>query len=413
VSTLLSRRAGPADPGAAHALFREARRRRRRRRLAGATAAVLTAAAAVLFAVLGTGGPPGRGNGRAEPAPAGAAPVTTSRVTAVWYDGVHLRVGSIQPGGGVTQRVAAEVNADTLPLVPAGGRVYWVDQAGTFVPALGHWSEVVQYLDVTTGRVGTAGPGQTVFLSADGRDLFMAQTATSLTETPVAGGGAAKLLTLPDGWYLPGGDGLGDLVSGAGLATANGIVVQSQYGWDPGGSVLALWNPNRGRVIVVGRALSVIDAYTPPGARYSLLAWIPAGCRLPGNCPVKVTNTATLSTRTVRSPLPGGFAMGGTFSPGGTSLAVFLNAGTGQAARLALVDPVTGAVRVVPAPRLELGMDIAWARWLPDGARLIVGAGAGSAYLVDAVTRSAEPLVAGHDNTDGLNYTIAIVSPRR
>ena len=413
MSTLQARRAAPADPGAAYVLFREARRRRRRRRLAGTTAVVLTATAAVLFAVLGTGGPSGRENGTrgtAGSASAGAAPAALSRVTAVWYDGTHLRVGSIQPGGGVTQRVAAEVNADTLPLVSAGGRVYWVDQAGTFVPALGRWSEVVQYLDVSTGRVGTAGSGQTVFLSADGRDLFMSQTATSLMETPVSPGGVARPLTLPDGWYLPGGDGLADLVSGAGLATANGIVVQSRDGWDPGGSVLALWNPDRGRVVVIGRALAVIDAYTAPGARYSLLAWIPAACRLPGNCPVKITNTATLSTRTVRSPLPGGFAMGGAFSPAGTRLAVFLNAGTGRAARLALVDPVTGAVRVVPAPALELGMDIAWARWLPDGRRLIVGAGAGAAYLVDAVTLSAEPLVTGRDDTDGPNYTTAIVS---
>jgi len=41
-----------------------------------------------------------------------------------------------------------------------------------------------------------------------------------------------------------------------------------------------------------------------------------------------------------------------------------------------------------------------------------VGAGAGSAYLVDAVTLSAKPLVAGRDDTDGPNYTTAIV-PRR
>ncbi len=413
MSTLLARRSVSADSGAAQALFREAHRRRRRRRRAGTTAVVLTAAAAVLFAVTGTRGPSGHPNGQpgpGGPASAGAAPATPSPVTAVWYDGIHLRIGSIQPGGGVTQRVAAEVNADTLPLVAAGGRVYWVDQAGTFVPALGHWSEVVQYLDVSTGRVGTAGPGQTVFLSADGRELFMSQTAISLTETPVTPGGAARLLTLPDGWYLPGGDGLADLVTGVGLATTNGIVVQSRDGWDPGGSVLALWNPDSGRVVVIGRALAVIDAYTPPGARYSLLAWIPAPCRLPGNCPVTITNTATLSTRTVRSPLPGGFAMGGAFSPTGTRLAVFLNAGTGQAARLALVDPVTGAIRVAPAPALELGMDIAWARWLPDGARLIVGAG--SAYLVDAATGSAEPLATGRDNAAGPNYTTAIVPSR-
>jgi hypothetical protein len=41
-----------------------------------------------------------------------------------------------------------------------------------------------------------------------------------------------------------------------------------------------------------------------------------------------------------------------------------------------------------------------------------VGAGIGRAYLVDAVTRSAEPLVTGRDSTDSPNYTTAIVPPR-
>jgi hypothetical protein len=391
---------------AAQALFKEARRRRRRRRLAGTAVVALTATAAVLFAVTGHHAPFGSqsdGTG-----PAGAAPAGFSPVSAVWYDGTYLRTGSIRPDGIVAQRVVAAVDADPLPLVPAGERVYWVDQAGTFVPALGHWSQVVQYLDVATGQIGTAGPGQTVFLSADGRDLFMSQTAVSLTETRVTGG-LARALNLPPGWYLPGGDGLADLVSGAGLATANGIVVQSRDGWSPDGSVLAIWNPDSGPVAVIGRTVAVIDAYTPPGARDSLLAWIPAGCRLPGNCPLKITDTATLSTRTVRSPLPGGFAMGGSFSPDGTRLAVFLNAGSGQAARLALVDPVTGAIRVAARPALELGVDIAWARWLPGGAHLIAGAGAGGAYLVNAATLSAEPLVLARHNTDGPNYTTAVV----
>jgi hypothetical protein len=95
------------------------------------------------------------------------------------------------------------------------------------VPALGHWSQLVQFLDLATGEIGTAGPGQTVFASADGQYLFMSQTATSLTQTPVAGG-APRRFALPRGWYLPGGDGLPDLASGEGLATANGIIVQSR-----------------------------------------------------------------------------------------------------------------------------------------------------------------------------------------
>ena len=207
----------------------------------------------------------------------------------VWFDGTSLRVGYLQPGGAVSEHAVPEVNAHYLPLVPAGGRVYWVDPAGTFVPALGHWSQVVRYLDVATGTIGIAGAGQTVFLSADGRELFMSQTATTLTETPVTGPGAVRQLTLPRGWYLPGGDGLADLFSGAGLATANGIVVQSQPGPGPAGLVLALWNPARGQVTVIGRARGIIGAYTPPGARYSLLAlgadiawarWLPGGSSL-------------------------------------------------------------------------------------------------------------------------------------
>lgn len=145
----------------------------------------------------------------------------SSAPAAVWFDGTRLHVGAIHPGGRVTQSAGAEVDADLLPLVPAGGRVYWVDPAGTYVPALGHWSQVVQYLDMATGKIGTAGPGQTVFRSADGRYLLMSQTATSLSETPLSGG-APRQLTLPGGWYLPGGDGLPDVLSGAGLATANG-----------------------------------------------------------------------------------------------------------------------------------------------------------------------------------------------
>ena len=409
MSTKLVLPARPADLSAAQALFREARRRRRQRWLAGITMVLLIVTAVAVSTLTSTHRVPGRGAERT--GSAGAALAARSPAAAVWYDGVFLHVGYIHPGGDVTQRVVAEVNAAPLPLLPAGGRVYWVDPAGTFVPALGYWSEVVRYLDVATGRIGTAGPGQTVFLSADGRYLLMSQTATSLTETPVTAG-AARQLTLPRGWYLPGGDGLADVVSGAGVATANGIVVQSGPSWGPGGSVLAIWNPNSGRVTVIGRAVGVIGAYTPPGARYSLLAWLSASCGFPGSCALVITNTATLSSRTVRSPLPGGFALGGAFSPSGASrarLAVFLNAGSGNAARLALVDLATGAVRVAPRPRLVLGEDFAWARWLPDGAHLIVGPAADGSDLVDAATLAAEPLLVAHENSEDLDYTTAVV----
>jgi len=176
------------------------------------------------------------------------------------------------------------------------------------------------YLDVGTGRIGTAGAGQTVFLSADGRYLLMSQTETSLAETPVAGG-AARWLTLPRGWYLPGGDGLADVISGTGLGTADGVVVQSVPSLASPGATLALCNPAGRAVTVVGRAAAVLDD-TPRRARYSLLAWLPADCAPRAGCPVEITNTATRAVRTMRSPQPGGFAMGGAFSPDGSRLAL-------------------------------------------------------------------------------------------
>ena len=401
----MSVQVAPPAAGSVQALFKEARRRRRRRWLAGTAAVLVVAVAVAVSAVSWPGQPAGHGPGGVRPV--GPAQAVSSSVALVWFDGTSLRVGYLQPGGAVSEHAVAEVNAHYLPLVPAGGRVYWVDPAGTFVPALGHWSQVVRYLDVATGTIGIAGAGQTVFLSADGRDLFMSQTATTLTETPVTGPGAIRQLTLPRGWYLPGGDGLADLFSGAGLATANGIVVQSQPDPGPAGLVLALWNPARGRVTVIGRARGVIGAYTPPGARYSLLAWVPARC-----CALTVTNTETRSATTVHSPLPGGFALGGAFSPAspaGARLAVYLNAGSGASARLALVDLATGALRVVPGVRVALGPDIAWARWLPGGSSLIAQATTGSGYLVDAGTLAVRPLAVRGRGAVDVNFTAAVV----
>jgi hypothetical protein len=192
--------------GLARALFKEARRRRRRRWLTGMAVVLVASAAVAVSAVTWLHRAPGHRTGRA--GPAGMAMGARSSGTAVvWFGGIRLHVGYIQPGGRVIQRAGAEVNASLLPLVQAGGRVYWVDPAGAFVPSLGHWSQVVQYLDLATGKIGTAGPGQTVFTSPGGRYLFMSLTATSLTQTPVTGTRAPRQLNLPRGWYLPGGDG--------------------------------------------------------------------------------------------------------------------------------------------------------------------------------------------------------------
>jgi hypothetical protein len=392
------------------ALFREAHLRRRRRRLwlGGLALLVLVAvvAAGALTWVNRSPGPLAAGSHG--PGGAGGADQAGS-AAAVWVDDAsQLHLGLIGAGGLISQRVVGEANAASEPLVAAGRRVYWVDPAGAYVPSLGHWSQVVMMLNPRTGRITVAGAGQTVFISADRRYLLMSQTPTSLTQTPV-GGGRPRLLNLPRGWYLPGGNGLADPVAGQGLDAANGILVQSRE--SPGFRVrrIAVWNPRTGAVTVIGRARAVIDAYTPPGARYSLLAWLPAGCPSPGSCLVKITDTASGAVTTVRSPSPGGFATGGAFSPDGSSLAVFVNAPSARSARLALVDPATGWLRIARTPAMPLGIDYGWARWLPAGGRLIASTATGG-YLVKAATLGALPLRMPRGNGSGsVNYTAVVI----
>jgi hypothetical protein len=409
--------APPDLPEVTQALFAEARRRRRHRWLAGITAVLVASATVAAVTVIRLH----RASGQDADRPGTAAVAVTApspAVAAVWFDGTRLRFGDIYRDGRVTQRAGPEASADLLPLVAAGGRVYWVNPMGGAVPSQAWYPRVVQYLDRATGKTGTVAQGSAVFLSANGRDLLMAQLTGTLAEMPV-GGGTVRQLALPHGWYLPGGEGLAEF-GYSGLATANGIMVQSR---DSGGwrsAVFGLWNPGSHTVKVLGRGLAVIGAYTPPGARYSLLAWLPSVCRFPDNCLLKITNTATLATRTIRSPLPGGFAAGGAFSPDGTQLAVFpqtAQRGTAPGhARLALVDPRTGAMRVAPGPRIPLGQDIGWALWLPDGRHLIVGASAGN-DLVDAAALSAKPLLVARAhshtiaNSQAINFTAAILKP--
>jgi hypothetical protein len=75
-----------------------------------------------------------------------------------------------------------------------------------------------------------------------------------------------------------------------------------------------------------------------------------SGHRFPA-CPITITNTVTLVSRTLRSPPGDGFVLGGAFSPDGRHLAVFANDSPepgGQTAGLAIASTITGAVRLVP-----------------------------------------------------------------
>jgi hypothetical protein len=410
---------GPPAPGTAEALFAQARRRRRRRRLTGVVVILaLALSAAVAFAA--TRPDRARAGRDAGGARAGSGGAAGPAGWVAWVDynrRVHL--GDLATAA---QRVVATINANpAVPLVQAGGHLYfvggyWVNQAGTYVPASGNAPPVVQELNLATGTIRDVGPGQGVFPSSDGRHLFLAPTDTRLLELPARGSGTARALRLPRGWYLPYG--------GQGYGVAEGVLVQPDRTTRPR-TPLAVWNPTTGGLKVIGAGLSVLAAYTAPGGHDSLLAWQPVACA-GQNCPLKITNTATLATRTVHSPLRHGFAPGAAFSPHGTQLAVFASTTpdtTGPVAttgpvRLALVTTSTGAVRLSGSARLAGGCPPAWAAWLPDGRHLITG-GIQASYVVTAATLSARPLFfmpgTDHDieNSQDINYSAAIVPLRR
>jgi hypothetical protein len=145
-------------------------------------------------------------------------------------------------------------------------------------------------------------------------------------------------------------------------------------------------------------------------------------------CPLAITNTSTLASLAVASPNRYGFTYGGPFSSGafsadGKRLAVFLNTTNPQDpynsphSELAIADTGTGSLRLVHAARLVTTEDVGWARWLPGGNRLIVGAEGGS-YAVDAVTLAARPFsflgTPGEDiNSSGdINFSATILPAR-
>lgn len=216
----------------------------------------------------------------------------------------------------------------------------------------------------------------------------------------------------------------------AGGWTSGGILVSSH----PGGPSrapwnLATWNPATGTVTLVARGAVVVGAYTPPGGRNSLIAWVPARRHcLSGNCPIEITSPITRATVTARSPLSYGFAQGAAFSPDGTRLAVFERTASinssccANNSVVAIVNTRTGAVQPVRAARLVTQEDAGWILWLPGGRRLLAGALAYS-YAVDTTTYAARPFfffpqtaegpAADHDimDTPDVNFSAVLLPP--
>jgi hypothetical protein len=135
-----------------------------------------------------------------------------------------------------------------------------------------------------------------------------------------------------------------------------------------------------------------------------------SGHRFPA-CPITITNTVTLVSRTLRSPPGDGFVLGGAFSPDGRQLAVFANDSPepgGQTAGLAIASTITGAVRLVPGVRMTVGEDSDWVRWLPGGSRLV--ALANRNYLVTTATLAARPFRFTGSGQD-VDYSATLIMP--
>jgi hypothetical protein len=383
-----------------------ARRRRWRIRLTiGLIAVVLAGSAAVLLASWPKhNGAPGQPDASA--AALRAVQLPAAQVAWADYNG-RLHIGSLVTGH---QRVAAVANSDpAVPLIAAGDHLYWVSTGGTY------WQ--IQSLDLATGKIANLGFGMAVFASADGRQVFVAQTGESLLEFPAAGG-RSRSLSLPAGWFVAGLS--DDFTSPA--AVSGGVLVQaSDSASSSRPTKLAVWNPDSGRLALISSGVSanggLLGAVTPPGANYSLIAWWQGSC-YPSSCALQITNTATRSTRTLRSPLGHGFAYGVAFSQDGGELAAFANtfglSTTPAPAELAIISARTGAVRLVPHVSLPMGQDIAWARWLPGGKMLLAG-GSTFSGVVNSGTLAVRPyyFVPGRDHyiedSQDVNYSAVVI----
>nr|MDQ2811594.1 hypothetical protein [Actinomycetota bacterium] len=405
------------DAAQIQVLFAEARRRRRRRRLA---AAAVNLALAGLVAAAGSGAwshqpRDGQADAAHPPAAAQRGPVfrlPPAKVAWVDYSG-QLHIGDVAT---LAQHVAGTIPAlaGTGWLTQAGGRIY-----GTGPPGITEF-------DPATGTISSLGPGVGVFPAAGGRHVYVERTSTSLAELRVAGRGVLERLHTPAGWYLV-PDAAGEVTAGV---AGPGILVSSR----PDGSSrspwnLGIWNPATGKVTLVASRAAAIGTYTAPGSRYSLIAWAPAPCTFTfRTCPIEITNTASRTTVTARSPLPYGFAQGAAFSPDGTHLALFERTASinsfccASNSVLAIVNTRTGAVRAVRAARLVTQENAGWILWLPGGTRLLAGALAYS-YAVDTTTYAARPFFFFSQTTDGpdadhnimdtpdVNFSAILLSP--
>ena len=374
------------------AVIREARQRRRRRWLV----VVLIVAA---FVLVGTAAGLVANGGGKDPAPISpstpkAIPpsvrpnhsVLPGTTQLVWFASGGLHLGNPSQG---TDRVIAQVDATATRLAAIGGRVYFFRRGGPDVSAANGGTRIA-VLDIRSGRVRSLGAGINLTTTTDGRDLLVALDPSHLVKLSPTGARLSPVWTVPSGYTL------NTYASQHPLAAvAGGIAIESTRPSPVSGAyVLAIWDPSRGTVSVLGRDAFVIGSYTPPGANHSLLAWVDGGGGGADVNRLAITDTATMTTRLISSPLSGVFSSavsqygsdvaefgsnflgGGAFSPDGRQLAAFVSAFRPHDwpnAQLVLVNPNTGSVQLIANTLIQIGEPAGWATWSPTGSDLFGG----------------------------------------
>jgi len=371
------------------AVIREARQRRRRRWLV----AILIVAAFVLAGT--TAGLVANGGGKV---PAPVSPSTPRAIPPsvrpnhsilpgttqlVWLASGGLHLGNPIQG---TNRVIAQVDAAATRLVAIGGRVYFFRRGGPDVSAANGGTRIAA-LDIGSGRVRSLGAGINLTTTTDGRDLLDSSHLVTLSPT-----GAR----LSSEWTVPSGYTLNTYASQHPLAAvAGGIAIESAHPSPTSGTYgLAIWYPSRGTIRVLGHDAFVIGSYTRPGSNHSLLAWIDGSGAGADVNRLAITDTATMTTRLVSSPLGGVFSSavsqygsdvaefgsnflgGGAFSPDGRQLAAFVSAFRPHDwpnVQLVLVNPNTGSVQLIANTLIQIGEPAGWATWSPTGSDLFGG----------------------------------------
>jgi hypothetical protein len=257
--------------------------------------------------------------------------------------------------------------------------VYFFERSASDPTAQNGGNHIAAF-DTRTGRMRLLGAGINLTTTADGRDLLVALDPIHLVELSPTGARLSRVWTIPSGYTLDTYAAQQPLA-----AVAGGIVIESApTPLDCCVHTLAIWRPTTGSIHILGRDVFVIGSYTRPGANHSLIAWVDAN----DSWRLAVTDTATLKTRLISSPLQGAipsvgsmdfgdnFVGGGGFSPDGRQLAAFVTAFRAHDwpdAQLVLVNPSTGSVRPIGNTVVHIGEPEGWATWSPTGSELFGG----------------------------------------